>query len=58
MYLKTIKPTYSGLDTVDKISTLISYLIYSASGFGFMFSTLSILKIFLYEGGYIADENT
>lgn len=26
MYLKTLKPTYSGLDTIEKISILISYV--------------------------------
>lgn len=30
------------------ISTLISYLMYSASGYGFIFNGLSILKIFLF----------
>lgn len=30
------------------ISTLISYLIYSTSGYGFVFNALSILKIFLF----------
>lgn len=30
------------------ISTLISFVVYSASGYGFMFSGLSILKIFLF----------
>ena len=26
MYLKTMKPTYSGADTLDKISMLIAYV--------------------------------
>ena len=26
MYLKTMKPSYSGLDTIEKISALISYV--------------------------------
>lgn len=26
MYLKTIRPTYSGADTLEKISMLISYV--------------------------------
>lgn len=30
------------------ISTLISFVIYSASGYGFMFNALSILKVFLF----------
>lgn len=30
------------------ISTLISYLVYSASGYGFVFSALSLLKIFAF----------
>ena len=41
MYLKTMKPTYSGVDTLDKISMLISYVEELGEEISFRLETLS-----------------
>lgn len=41
MYLKTMKPTYSGADTLEKISMLISYVEEMGEEIAFRLETLS-----------------
>lgn len=41
MYLKTMRPTYSGADTLDKISMLISYVEELGEEISFRLETLS-----------------
>ena len=41
MYLKTLRPTYSGTDMVEKISMLISYVEEIAEEISFRLETLS-----------------
>jgi len=41
MYLKTLKPTYSGLDTLEKISVLISYVEELGDEIAYRLETLS-----------------
>ena len=41
MYLKTIRPTYSGADMVEKISMLISYVEELGEEISFRLETLS-----------------
>ena len=41
MYLKTMRPTYSGADTLDKISMLIGYVEELGEEISFRLETLS-----------------
>ena len=41
MYLKTIKPSYAGLDTIEKISALISYVEEMGDEIAYRLETLS-----------------
>ena len=41
MYLKTIRPTYSGSDTIEKISMLIAYVEELGEEISFRLETLS-----------------
>lgn len=41
MYLKTIRPTYSGTDILDKVSMLISYVEELGEEISFRLETLS-----------------
>lgn len=41
MYLKTIRPTYSGTDIIDKVSMLISYVEELGEEISFRLETLS-----------------
>ncbi len=62
MYLKTMRPTYAGADTMDKISMLISYVEELSEEVSFRLETLSqavenIKKTMYLEGASI-DEGT
>ena len=41
MYLKTLKPTYSGLDTLEKITVLIAYVEELGDEIAYRLETLS-----------------
>ena len=41
MYLKTLKPSYSGADTIEKISMLIGYVEEMGEEISFRLETLS-----------------
>lgn len=41
MHLKTIRPTYSGADTIDKIAMLIAYVEELSEEISFRLETLS-----------------
>ena len=41
MYLKTLRPTYSGADTIEKISMLISYVEEMGDELSFRLESLS-----------------
>ncbi len=62
MYLKTIRPTYSGADTLDKISMLISYVEELGEEISFRLETLSQtvenIKKDIYSEEVAQDENT
>lgn len=62
MYLKTMRPTYSGADTLDKISMLISYVEELGEEISFRLETLSQavenIKKDIYAGEVAEDEST
>ena len=62
MYLKTMKPSYTGLDTIEKISMLISYVEELGDEIAYRLETLSQavdnMKREIYYVGGAADEST
>jgi hypothetical protein len=62
MHLKTIKPTYSGTDTAEKISMLISYVEELGDEIAFRLEVLSQavenIKKNIYSQEVEADEGT
>ena len=62
MHLKTIKPTYSGTDTAEKISMLISYVEELGDEIAFRLEVLSQavekIKKDIYSQEVEADEGT
>ncbi|MBQ6894970.1 MAG: hypothetical protein IJN40_05715 [Clostridia bacterium] len=62
MHLKTIKPTYSGTDTAEKISMLISYVEELGDEIAFRLEVLSQavenIKKDIYSQEVQADEGT
>lgn len=62
MYLKTIRPTYSGADTLEKISMLISYVEDLGDELSFRLETLSQavenIKKDIYSEGTETDDGT
>ena len=62
MYLKTMKPSYTGLDTIEKISMLISYVEELGDEIAYRLETLSgavdNIKREVYSAGGVADEST
>lgn len=62
MYLKTLKPTYSGLDTIEKISILISYVEELGDEIAYRLETLTQavenIKKDIYGEGANLNENT
>mgnify|MGYP003299882052 CR=1 FL=1 len=61
MYLKTMKPSYTGLDTIEKISMLISYVEELGDEIAYRLETLSgavdNIKKEIYTPGGAADDN-
>lgn len=61
MYLKTMKPSYSGLDTIEKISALISYVEELGDEIAYRLETLSLavdnIKKEIYSAGGAANDD-
>lgn len=62
MYLKTLKPTYSGVDSMEKISMLIGYVEEMAEEISFRLEsineTVENIKKDIYKEGTQSDEDS
>ena len=62
MYLKTLKPTYSGADSMEKISMLIGYVEEMAEEISFRLEsineTVENIKKDIYKEGTQSDEDS